>query len=174
MTTTRTETDSFGSLELPADALWGVQTARSLHFFAIGTQRMPMEIVHALALIKWAAATVNAQLGLLDEGKATANSAAARRIAEATLDESFPLSVWQTGSGTQTNMNVNEVITALAGQAGVHVHANDHVNLGQSSNDVFPTAMHIAALRQIHNLLLPALQALNETLLEKALAFKDQ
>jgi fumarate hydratase class II len=174
MTATRTETDSFGSLELPADALWGVQTARSLHFFAIGTQRMPMEIVHALALIKWAAATVNAQLGLLDEGKATAISAAAQRIAEATLDEAFPLSVWQTGSGTQTNMNVNEVIAALAGQAGVHVHANDDVNLGQSSNDVFPTAMHIAALQQVHSLLLPALRTLHETLLEKSVAFKDQ
>jgi fumarate hydratase class II len=174
MTTTRTETDSFGSLELPADALWGVQTARSLHFFAIGAQRMPLEIIHALALIKCAAATVNAELGLLDQGKATAISAAARRIAEATLDEAFPLSVWQTGSGTQTNMNVNEVIAALVGQAGIHVHANDDVNLGQSSNDVFPTAMHIAALQHIHKLLLPALHALRETLLEKAEAFKDQ
>ena len=170
---TRTETDSFGSLELPAAALWGVQTARSLHFFAIGTQRMPLEIIHALAHIKWAAATVNAQLGLLDAAKAMAIAAAAQRIAEAGLDAAFPLSVWQTGSGTQSNMNVNEVIANLASQAGLHVHPNDDVNLGQSSNDVFPTAMHIAALQQSHSLLLPALLALHEVLLEKAVAFKD-
>jgi fumarate hydratase class II len=174
MTSTRTETDSFGSLELPADALWGVQTARSLHFFAIGAQRMPLEIIYAVALIKWAAATVNAQLGLLDQGKATAISVAARRIAQASLDEAFPLSVWQTGSGTQTNMNVNEVIATIAGKAGVLVHANDDVNLGQSSNDVFPSAMHIAALRQIHSRLLPALHALHEILQEKAVTFNDQ
>jgi fumarate hydratase class II len=169
----RTETDSFGSMELPEDALWGVQTARSLHFFVIGTQRMPLEIIHALAHIKWAAASVNAQLGLLDEARAVAIAAAARRIAEAELDEAFPLSVWQTGSGTQSNMNVNEVIAALAGQAGVRVHPNDDVNLGQSSNDVFPTAMHIAALQQTCSLLLPALLALDEALLEKAVHFKD-
>jgi fumarate hydratase class II len=173
MSTTRTETDSFGTLELPVDALWGVQTARSLHFFAIGAQRMPLEIIHALAHIKWAAATVNAQIGLLDKSKALAIENAARRIAEAALDDAFPLSVWQTGSGTQSNMNVNEVIAALATQAGVRVHANDDVNLGQSSNDVFPTAMHIAALQQTHGLLLPALHALHEALLEKAVAFKD-
>jgi fumarate hydratase class II len=174
MHATRTETDSFGSLELPKDALWGVQTARSLHFFAIGTQRMPLEIIHALAHIKWAAARVNAQLGLLDESKAVAIAAAAQRIADAGLDAAFPLSVWQTGSGTQSNMNVNEVIAALASQAGVRVHPNDDVNLGQSSNDVFPTAMHIAALQQSHSLLLPTLLALHEALLEKAVAFKDQ
>ena len=173
MSTTRTETDSFGTLELPRDALWGIQTARSLQFFAIGTQRMPIEIIHALAHIKWAAATVNAQLGLLEPAKADAIAAAAQRIAGAGLDESFPLCVWQTGSGTQSNMNVNEVIAALAGQAGVVVHPNDDVNRGQSSNDVFPSAMHIAALRQTHRLLLPALHALHETLLEKAVAFKD-
>ncbi len=173
MKTTRTETDSFGSLELPMDVLWGVQTARSLHFFSIGTQRMPIEIIHALAHIKWAAATVNAQLGLLDPAKAEAISLAAQRIADAQLDDAFPLSVWQTGSGTQSNMNVNEVITALAGQAGVRVHANDDVNLGQSSNDVFPTAMHIATLYQTHHRLLPALYALHESLLYKSMAFKD-
>jgi fumarate hydratase class II len=173
MSTTRSETDSFGTLELPQDALWGVQTARSLHFFAIGTQRMPLEIIHALAHIKWAAALVSAQLGLLDYAKAEAIVVAAQRITEGQLDQAFPLSVWQTGSGTQSNMNVNEVIAALAGQTGVHVHANDDVNLGQSSNDVFPTAMHIAALQQTHGLLLPALHALHESLLEKAVAFKD-
>jgi fumarate hydratase class II len=173
MNTTRTETDSFGTLELPQDALWGVQTARSLHFFAIGSQRMPLEIIHALAHIKWAAATVNAELGLLDENKAMAIATAARHITSTALDEAFPLSVWQTGSGTQSNMNVNEVIAALATRTGAAVHANDDVNRGQSSNDVFPTAMHIAALQQSHNLLVPALQALHETLLEKAVAFKD-
>jgi fumarate hydratase class II len=173
MNATRTESDSFGSLELPQDALWSVQTARSLHFFAIGAQRMPLEIVHALAHIKWAAATVNAQLGLLDATKALAIAAAAQRIANAELDTAFPLSVWQTGSGTQSNMNVNEVIATLAAQAGVAVHANDDVNLGQSSNDAFPTAMHIATLQQTHSLLVPALQALQASLAEKARAFKD-
>lgn len=113
MKTTRMKTDSFGTLELPLDALWGMQTARSLHFFAIGTQQMPMEIIHALAHIKWAAATVNAQLGLLNTTKAKVIAMAARRIAEGELNNAFPLSVWQTGSGTQTNMNVNEVIASL-------------------------------------------------------------
>jgi fumarate hydratase class II len=173
MKPTRTETDSFGSLELPADALWGVQTARSLHFFAIGTQRMPPEIIQALAQIKSAAASVNAQLGLLDTAKAQAIEEAAQRIAHGALQEAFPLSVWQTGSGTQSNMNVNEVIAALAKQSGVALHANDDVNLGQSSNDVFPSAMHIAALQLVHSRLLPGVHALHETLLEKAVAFKD-
>ena len=166
----RTETDSFGSIELPQDALWGVQTARSLHFFAIGSQRMPLEIIHALALIKWAAATVNGQLGLLDAAKELAIADAARRVALGEFDGEFPLSVWQTGSGTQSNMNVNEVIAALAA-AGVH--PNDDVNLGQSSNDVFPSAMHIAALQQAHQHLLPALNALHEALRVKAVVFKD-
>lgn len=171
-TTTRTETDSFGSLEIPADALWGVQTARSLHFFAIGSQRMPLEIVHALALIKWAAAQVNQQLQQLDATKANAIADAAWQIAQGLHDDAFPLSVWQTGSGTQTNMNVNEVIARIA-SAQVSVHPNDDVNHGQSSNDVFPTAMHIAALEQTHARLLPALSALHEELLIKAVAFKD-
>ncbi|PUE10865.1 class II fumarate hydratase [Limnohabitans sp. T6-5] len=173
MNATRTETDSFGSLEIPADALWGVHTARSLHFFAIGTQRMPLEIIHAMAHIKAAAATVNWQLGLLDETKALAIAAAARRIAAAEFDDAFPLSVWQTGSGTQSHMNLNEVIATLAKQAGVLVHANDDVNLGQSSNDVFPTAMNIAALQQTLGRLSPELHALYESILEKAMAFKD-
>lgn len=173
MKTTRTQTDSFGSLEIAADALWGVHTERSLHFFSIGTQRMPVEIIHAMAHIKAAAATVNAQLGLLDESKALAITAAAQRIAAAQLDDAFPLSVWQTGSGTQSHMNVNEVIATLAKQAGLTVHVNDDVNLGQSSNDVFPSAMHIAVLQLTHNKLLPALNALHESMLEKAVAFKD-
>ena len=170
MPKTRTETDSFGSIEIPVDALWGAQTARSLHFFAIGTQRMPIEIIHALALIKWAAATVNGQLGLLAADKERAIADAARRIALGELDEAFPLSVWQTGSGTQSNMNVNEVIAAVAVTA---VHPNDDVNRGQSSNDNFPSAMHIAALQQTHARLLPALDALHEELLHKAVAFKE-
>jgi fumarate hydratase class II len=173
MSATRTETDSFGSLEIPEQALWGVQTARSLHFFAIGEQRMPIEIIHALAHIKGAAAFVNGQLGLLDKVKAEAIEASAQHIAEGKVDEAFPLSVWQTGSGTQSHMNVNEVIAALSARAGVPMHANDDVNLGQSSNDVFPSAMHIAALQRIHGLLLPALQALHQALLQKSIAFKD-
>lgn len=172
MTQMRTETDSFGSIELPQDALWGAQTARSLHFFAIGSQRMPMEIIHALALIKWAAATVNAELGLLEPAKDQAIADAARRVAEGEFDASFPLSVWQTGSGTQSNMNVNEVIASIANLTTAGIHPNDDVNRGQSSNDVFPTAMHIAALRQTHLLLLPALNALHEALQAKALQFQ--
>ena len=167
----RTETDSFGSIDIPRDALWGVQTARSLHFFAIGTQRMPAEVIHALALIKWAAATVNGQLGLLDEAKARAIADASRRVALGEFDASFPLSVWQTGSGTQSNMNVNEVIAALA---HVKVHPNDDVNQGQSSNDVFPSAMHIATLKLAGSLLMPALQAMREALQQKAAVFKDR
>jgi fumarate hydratase class II len=178
MTLMRTETDSFGSIELPQDALWGAQTARSLHFFAIGSQRMPLEIIHALALIKWAAATVNGQLGLLDARKEVAIADAARCIALGEFDEAFPLSVWQTGSGTQSNMNVNEVIATLANAdadmpADMTVHPNDDVNCGQSSNDIFPSAMHIAALRQTHTLLLPALNVLHEALLQKAVSFRD-
>jgi len=171
MTTTRTESDSFGSLEIPVDALWGVQTARSLHFFAIGNQRMPLEIVHALARIKWAAAQVNLQLQLMDAAKSQAIADAALQIAEGRHDDAFPLSVWQTGSGTQTNMNVNEVIARIA-SATVAVHPNDDVNRGQSSNDVFPTAMHMAALEQTHIRLLPALSALHQELLIKAVEFK--
>ena len=172
MTDTRTLTDSFGSVELPRAALWGVQTARCLQFFAIGTQRMPPEIIQALALIKGAAASVNAQLRLLDASKAEAIENAAARIAAGGLETAFPLSVWQTGSGTQSNMNVNEVIASLATQSGVALHPNDDVNLGQSSNDAFPSALHIAALRLMHSLLLPALKTLHQTMLDKAEAFQ--
>jgi fumarate hydratase class II len=183
---TRTETDSFGPIEVPVDALWGAQTARSLRFFAIGQQRMPLDIVHALAQVKRAAAEVNGELGLLPPARAAAIAAAAARIAAGELDGQFPLSVWQTGSGTQSNMNVNEVIAHLAssalGQAehigtnvdtvnaGSPIHPNDDVNRGQSSNDVFPTAMHIAAVLRARPLL-ASLAGLRAALRAKADAF---
>jgi fumarate hydratase, class II len=173
-----TVTDSFGTVSVPAGALWGAQTARSLHFFAIGEQRMPLGIIHALAWIKWAAAHVNRELQLQDPLKAQAIADAAERVASGELDAQFPLSVWQTGSGTQSNMNVNEVIAALASRAlgqgatkAVAVHPNDDVNLGQSSNDVFPSAMHIAVALSAHKLLLPALDELRAALEAKAEAF---
>ena len=176
---TRTEKDSFGPIEVPADALWGAQTERSRRFFAIGSQRMPMAIVHALAEVKRAAARVNAALGLLDTAKAQAIEDAATRVAAGEFDAEFPLSVWQTGSGTQSNMNVNEVIANLAslalGGALGHdrrVHPNDDVNLGQSSNDVFPTAMHIAAVLQARSLF-AALARLRLAIQTKATAFAD-
>ena len=173
----RTETDSFGPIEVPADALWGAQTERSLRFFAIGEQRMPLEIVHALAQIKRAAAEVNGDLGLLAPALAGAMASAAMRLAAGEFDAQFLLSVWQTGSGTQSHMNVNEVIAhvaslALGGGLGAArcVHPNDDVNLGQSSNDVFPTAMHIAAVLRTQPLLV-SLAALRAALRAKATAF---
>ena len=176
---TRVETDSFGPIEVPADALWGAQTERSRRFFAIGSQRMPLEVVHALAEVKRAAAAVNAELGLIDAAKAAAIAAAAEQVAAGEFDAQFPLSVWQTGSGTQSNMNVNEVIAnlaslALGGALGQdrRVHPNDEVNLGQSSNDVFPSAMHIAVLLQVRPLL-AALARLRGALQAKAAAFVD-
>ena len=170
----RTESDSFGPIAVPADALWGAQTARSLHFFAIGEQRMPLELIHALAWVKWAAACVNRDLQLLDATKAQAIAAAAQRVAKGEFDAEFPLSVWQTGSGTQSNMNVNEVVAALASRSlPTKVHPNDDVNLGQSSNDVFPTAMHIAVALQAERSLLPALHELRSALSGKALAFQS-
>src|SRR5665213_1336632 len=166
---TRTESDAFGPLEIPADRLWGAQTERSLHNFRIGSARMPIEIVRALGLIKRAAAEVNRELGSLDARRAKAIIAVAQDIADGKLDEHFPLLVWQTGSGTQTNMNVNEVIAnaanvALGGQLGAKkpVHPNDHVNMSQSSNDSIPTAMHIAAALEIAGHLLPALALLRK------------
>lgn len=180
-TKTRTETDSFGSIEVPAKALWGAQTARSLHFFAIGEQRMPLEVIHAIAWIKWAAAGVNQRLGLLDASKALAIAQAAHQVAAGDYDDAFPLSVWQTGSGTQSNMNVNEVVAHLASRAlqadtsqqGVVVHPNDDVNLGQSSNDVFPSAMHIAIATQVKHRLLPSLLDLRKALADKEHAFRS-
>ncbi|MEL4180875.1 class II fumarate hydratase [Roseateles sp. PN1] len=180
MASTRSETDSFGTLELPLDALWGAQTARSLQFFKIGQhegqqQIMPLSLIHALAWFKWAAALVNRDLGLLDGAEAEAIAAAAREVAAGAHDGQFPLSVWQTGSGTQSHMNVNEVIANLASQAlggalGAQrsIHPNDQVNLGQSSNDVFPSAMHLAVALQAKQSLLPALGDLQQALTAKA------
>ena len=175
---TRIESDSFGPLEIRADRLWGAQTERSLRNFRIGTERMPIEIVHALGLIKRAAAEVNRDLGSLDRRRAAAIVAVARDVADGKLDAQFPLLVWQTGSGTQTNMNVNEVIAsaanlALGGELGAKkpVHPNDHVNMSQSSNDSFPTAMHIAAATEIERHLLPALRRLQAALDKKTREF---
>jgi fumarate hydratase class II len=179
MTPHRSETDSFGPIEVPGDALWGAQTQRSLHHFAIGQQRMPIEIVHALAQVKRAAAEVNRDLGRLDPAKGAVIAAAAARVAAGEFDSQFPLSVWQTGSGTQSNMNVNEVVAGLAslalggglGSARL-VHPNDDVNLGQSSNDVFPTAMHVAMVVQTRPLQ-ASLARLRAALQAKAAAFAD-
>lgn len=175
---TRSESDSFGALDIPSDKLWGAQTERSLRNFRIGAERMPIEIIHALGLVKRAAAEVNRDLGLLDAKYAEAIAKAAQDIADGKLYEHFPLVVWQTGSGTQTNMNVNEVIAnianvALGGSLGSKqpVHPNDHVNMGQSSNDSFPTAMHIAAALRIQHHLMPALSTMQQALEAKTAEF---
>jgi len=176
----RIERDSFGDIEVPDEALWGAQTARSLRYFRIGAERQPPELIRALALIKRAAAEVNEALGELPSEKAEAIMGAAQEVMNGALDDQFPLSVWQTGSGTQTHMNVNEVIAnraseLLGGPRGSArlVHPNDDVNRGQSSNDVFPTAMHVAAALAIERELVPALQVLRGTLHAKATAFAD-
>ncbi|WP_028312961.1 class II fumarate hydratase [Derxia gummosa] len=175
---TRTESDSFGPIAVPDDRLWGAQTQRSLQHFAIGDDRMPCEIVRALALVKRAAASVNNALGQLPADKASAIAEAADEVIAGHLDDEFPLSVWQTGSGTQTNMNVNEVIAnraseLLGGDRGETrlVHPNDDVNRGQSSNDTFPTALHIAAAQTLAQRVLPALQTLRAALADKSQAF---
>jgi fumarate hydratase class II len=169
-----------GAIEVPADKYWGAQTARSLQHFAIGTERMPRELIRALGIVKKAAALVNAELGLLPPEKAQLIVRAADEVIEGRLDEHFPLSVWQTGSGTQTNMNVNEVIANRAielagGELGSKrpIHPNDDVNKSQSSNDVFPTAMHIAAAEQLVHTLLPAVRELQQTLQRKSEEFAD-
>ena len=174
----RSESDAFGSLDIAADKLWGAQTERSLRNFRIGTERMPLGIVHALGLIKRAAAEVNRDLGSLDRRRAGAIAAAAQDVADGKLDDHFPLVVWQTGSGTQSNMNANEVIAnaanvALGGKLGAKspVHPNDHVNMSQSSNDSIPTAMHIAAALEIERHLIPALKSLHAALDKKAKEF---
>jgi fumarate hydratase class II len=175
---TRIESDAFGPLQIPADKLWGAQTERSLNNFHIGTERMPIEIVRALGVIKRAAAEVNRTLGSLDRKRAAAIAAVAQEIADGKLDDHFPLLVWQTGSGTQTNMNVNEVIAnaanvALGGTLGGKspIHPNDHVNMSQSSNDSIPSAMHIAAVIEIERRLKPALSNLHKALDGKAKEF---
>jgi fumarate hydratase class II len=177
-TKTRSESDSFGPIDIPADRLWGAQTQRSLQNFRIGTERMPLPLIHAFGLIKRAAAEVNRDLGTLDKKYADAIAAVAQEIADGKLDIHFPLVVWQTGSGTQSNMNVNEVIAnavnvQFGGKLGAKspVHPNDHVNRGQSSNDSFPTAMHIAAVLEIERHLKPALKALHAALDKKAKEF---
>ncbi|MFZ5722587.1 MAG: class II fumarate hydratase [Pseudomonadota bacterium] len=175
---TRTERDTFGPIEVPADRLWGAQTQRSLQFFAIGGDRMPAPLIAALVEIKRAAAQVNRELAGLDAAKAEAIVRAADEVLAGKHAQEFPLSVWQTGSGTQSNMNVNEVLAnrasqLMGGDCGAQrcVHPNDDVNRGQSSNDVFPTAMHVAAARTVNDDLLPALGVLREQLAEKSTAF---
>jgi fumarate hydratase class II len=177
-TTTRTETDSFGPLEVPSDKYWGAQTQRSLLNFPIGWERQPIAIVRALGVIKKACAQANLALGKLDEARAEAIIEAASEVITGELDDNFPLVVWQTGSGTQSNMNANEVIAnraieIMGGTIGSKdpVHPNDHVNMGQSSNDTFPTAMHIAAAMSAHGVTLPGLEKLHDALDEKAQAW---
>ncbi|MCX6538432.1 MAG: class II fumarate hydratase [Acidobacteria bacterium] len=177
---TRTETDSMGEVAVPADKYWGAQTQRSFENFKIGTERMPLPLVRALGVQKKAAALTNMELGILDIALGTAIADAAQEVMDGALNDHFPLVVWQTGSGTQTNMNVNEVISnraieILGGQIGskTPVHPNDHVNMGQSSNDSFPTAMHISAVEQLQHELIPALEHLQSALQSKAVAFKD-
>ncbi len=176
----RIETDSLGEVECPADAHWGAQTQRSLANFAIGTEKMPAPLIKALGIQKKSSALANMALGVLDSKLGDAIVAAADEVIEGVLADQFPLSVWQTGSGTQSNMNANEVIASRANQilTGQHggkepVHPNDHCNMGQSSNDTFPTAMHIAAAGETIEQLIPALQHLHGALDEKAQAFAD-
>src|SRR5258707_12269868 len=178
MSGTRTEKDSFGPIDVPADRLWGAQTERSRRFFRISGERLPLAVVAALAVVKGSAAGVNAPLGLLDAKKAEAIARAADEVLAGRHDEEFPLVVWQTGSGTQSNMNVNEVLAnraseLLGGERGPKrlLHPNDDVNLGQSSNDVFPTAMHIAAARALAEDVIPAAEVLRKTLAQKRDAF---
>ena len=180
MSGVRTETDSFGPIEVPADRYWGAQTQRSLQNFRIGGERMPAPLVRALGIQKRAAAAANMKLGILDPKLGAAIMAAADEVIDGRLADHFPLVVWQTGSGTQTNMNANEVIAnraieQLGGTMGskAPIHPNDHVNMGQSSNDSFPTAMHIAAADEIVRSLIPALEHLRTALDAKADAFQD-
>ncbi|MDJ0512556.1 MAG: class II fumarate hydratase [Methyloceanibacter sp.] len=176
----RTETDAFGPIEVPGDRYWGAQTQRSRRNFRIGDERMPQPMIRAMALVKKAAALTNQELGRLDPKLAEAIATAATEIIDGKMDGHFPLVVWQTGSGTQTNMNLNEVIAnraseLLGGELGSKkpVHPNDHVNMGQSSNDTFPTAMHVAAAEEIVYRLDPALSRLFAALKEKAESFQD-
>jgi len=177
---TRTESDTMGEIEVPAERYWGAQTERSLHHFAIGHDTMPPAVIHAFGVLKGAAARVNRDLGALDADRAALIERAAGEVAAGVLDDEFPLRIWQTGSGTQTNMNVNEVISnrAIELAGGVRgskdpVHPNDHVNCSQSSNDTFPTAMHIAAVLELRRRLVPAVTALRDSLDERAAAFAE-
>lgn len=180
MTPTRTESDSFGPIEVPADKYWGAQTQRSLENFPIGWEKQPVAIVRALGVIKRACAEANMTLGTLDPALGKAIVEAAQEVIDGKLDDQFPLAVWQTGSGTQSNMNANEVISnraieMLGGTIGSKkpVHPNDHVNMGQSSNDTFPTAMHIAAATSVRDVLLPGLETLLAGLEAKQEEFKS-
>jgi len=177
---TRTETDSMGAIEVPADCYWGAQTQRSLNHFSIGNDTMPRELIRAIGILKKAAAAVNQDLGKLPGEKAELIVQAAQEVISGELDAHFPLRIWQTGSGTQTNMNANEVIANRAielagGSLGskVPIHPNDHVNLSQSSNDTFPTAMHIAAAEELNHQLIPAIAKLRDSLAAKSEEFKD-
>lgn len=172
---TRHETDSMGGIDVPADRYWGAQTQRSLVHFSIGNDRMPHEVYHAYGYVKKAAALVNGAAGRLPKWKSTLIAQVADEVISGALDDSFPLYVWQTGSGTQSNMNVNEVISnrsiqLVGGELGAKtpVHPNDHVNMGQSSNDTFPTAMHIAVVKELNERLVPALESLLEAFESKA------
>ena len=178
--TFRTETDSFGPLEVPSDKYWGAQTQRSIMNFPIGWERQPVAIIRALGVVKKAAAAVNLGFGDLDKGLAPAIAQAAQEVIDGKFDDNFPLVVWQTGSGTQSNMNANEVISnraieILGGEMGskTPVHPNDHCNMGQSSNDTFPTAMHVAIAMMARDTLLPGLRKLHAALVAKSGEFKD-
>ncbi|MER6072657.1 lyase family protein, partial [Streptomyces sp. NPDC001817] len=177
---TRRETDSMGAVDVPADRYWGAQTQRSLIHFSIGDDRMPKAVYHAYGYVKKAAASVNGRAGRLPRWKADLIKRVADEVIAGELDDHFPLYVWQTGSGTQSNMNTNEVISNRAiqlagGELGSKspVHPNDHVNMGQSSNDTFPTAMHIAAVKEIHEHLLPSVRALQRAIDDKARQWHD-
>jgi fumarate hydratase, class II len=175
----RIEKDTIGEIQVPADKLWGAQTQRSSENFRIGTERMPGELITVFAILKKSAAIVNEELGKLNADKAKAIIAAAEEVMDGTWDDHFPLVVWQTGSGTQSNMNVNEVIANRANQLlqqqgnDQRIHPNDDVNMSQSSNDTFPTAMHMAALVTVHDRLLPAIGKLKQTLEQKSREFSD-
>src|SRR4249919_2606066 len=176
----RPETDTFGPIEVPSDRYWGAQSQRSLGNFKIGWEKQPVPVVRALGIVKRAAAEANMALGRLDAKVGAAVVAAANEVIEGKLDDHFPLVVWQTGSGTQSNMNANEVISnraieMLGGEMGSKkpVHPNDHVNMSQSSNDTYPTAMHIACAEEIQQALLPALKTLRDALRAKSEAWKD-
>src|SRR3954468_6915640 len=164
---TRIERDSMGDVEVPREALWRAQTQRAVENFPISGSRLEPEHVQALALVKAAAARVNARLGVLDQSLADAIADAAEAVGRGEHADAFPVDVFQTGSGTSSNMNMNEVLASLAGQAGVTAHPNDPVNASQSSNDVFPTSIHVAAVRAVQGQLLPALDHLAEALERK-------
>ncbi|MYI83438.1 MAG: class II fumarate hydratase, partial [Chloroflexi bacterium] len=180
MSDTRTETDSMGAIEVADDRYWGAQTQRSLENFKIGDERMPRSIIRALGIVKHASASANESLGRLDAGLAGAIRSAAQEVIDGDLDDHFPLVVWQTGSGTQSNMNANEVISnraieLLGGERGSKdpVHPNDHVNMSQSSNDVFPGAMSIATAEEVTHRLVPGLTHLHAALAAKQADFED-